>query len=162
MKKKQNRPKATKSAVELTNRGLYTSPTKRAQAVGLYLAGWTKSKIVRETGLHRTTVTRIVSQPEVQTLTFRERVMKIVPDAIAGLHVLVRELDRTAIIETLYGSKVFSKRRDVDVSRRQEERTYAYPKALFIAKYKRLPTKEELLAFDKTLPAEAIVKAPAE
>jgi hypothetical protein len=88
--------------------------------------------------------------------------MKIVPDAIAGLHVLVRELDRTATIETLYGSKVFSKRRDVDVSRRQEERTYAYPKALFIAKYKRLPTKEELLAFDKTLPAEAIVKAPAE
>jgi hypothetical protein len=141
----------------------YTSPTKRAQVVGLRLADKNQTEIAASTGLSRQTVSRILSQSEVETLleTYRTNVLQIVPDALLGLHVLVRELDRTAIIETLYGSKVFSDKKEIDISR-DEQRTYAFPKIAFFHKFGRWPTLEEAIEFDKTLDVEPLVKASAE
>jgi hypothetical protein len=140
-----------------------TGPGKRAEVVGLRLANWNKSKIAKHVGLNRQTVSRILSQSEVETVlkTYRANVMQMVPDALAGLHVLIRELDRQAIIETLYGSKVFGEKKEIDVSR-TEERTYSFPKVAFFGKFGRWPTLEEAIEFDKTLDVEPLTKERAD
>jgi hypothetical protein len=138
-------------------------PGKRAEVVGLRLANWNKSKIAKHVGLNRQTVSRILSQSEVETMleTYRANVLQMVPDALAGLHVLIRELDRQAIIETLYGSKVFSEKKEIDNSR-DEQRTYAFPKIAFFHKFGRWPTLEEAIEFDKTLDVEPLIKKSAD
>jgi hypothetical protein len=69
----------------------------------------------RELGLDRETVTRILSQQENQLLLqgYRQAVLRIVPDALVGLSHLVNQLDRTAIIEVLYGTRVLIDRHEV-------------------------------------------------
>jgi DNA invertase Pin-like site-specific DNA recombinase len=54
----------------------YTSPIKRAEVVGLHLAHKTRTEIATLTGLNRQTVSRILSQSEVETLYFPCRVQK--------------------------------------------------------------------------------------
>ena len=68
----------------------YTSPAKRAEVVGLHLADMTRTAIALHTGLSRQTVSRILSQSEVETLlqTYRSRVLGMVPDMLEGLHTL--------------------------------------------------------------------------
>jgi hypothetical protein len=124
----------------------YTSPIKRAEVVGLHLAHKTRTEIATLTGLNRQTVSRILSQSEVETLlqTYRSNVLQMVPDALAGLHVLIRELDRQAIIETLYGSKVFTEHKELEVAPKRE-RTYAFTKVAFFHKFGRMPTQEEAI-----------------
>jgi hypothetical protein len=141
----------------------YTSSIKRAEVVGLHLAHKTRTEIATLTGLNRQTVSRILSQSEVEALlqTYRSHVLQMIPDALAGLHVLIRELDRQAIIETLYGAKVFTERKELEVSH-PEERTYAFPKIAFFHKFGRWPTQKEAIAFDKTLDVEPLVKASEE
>jgi hypothetical protein len=141
----------------------YTSPIKRAEVVGLHLAHKTRTEIATLTGLNRQTVSRILSQSEVEALlqTYRSHVLQMIPDALDGLHVLIREMDRTAIIETLYGSKVFSEKKEVDVSR-TEERTYSFPQVAFFGKFGRWPSLEEAKKFDRTLKLEPLVKASEE
>lgn len=140
----------------------YTSPLKRAQVVGLRLADKNQTQIAASTGLSRQTVSRILSQSEVEALlnTYREQVLQMVPDALLGLHVLIKEFDRTAIIETLYGSKVFSEKKEFEIAR-TEERTYTFPQVAFFGKYGRWPNEKETLAFDKTLDIEPLTKASA-
>jgi hypothetical protein len=141
-----------------------TGPGKRAEVVGLRLANWNKSKIAKHVGLNRQTVSRILSQSEVETLmdTYRNQVLQIIPDALLGLHVLVHELDRTAIIETLYGARVFTDKKEIDVKRRPDERTYTFPMVAFFGKYNRWPSLEEAKKFEETLNIEPLVKESAQ
>jgi hypothetical protein len=141
----------------------YTSPIKRAEVVGLHLAHKTRTEIATLTGLNRQTVSRILSQSEVEALlqTYRSHVLQMIPDALDGLHVLIREIDRTAIIEALYGAKVFTERKELEGSR-PKERTYAFTKVAFFHKFGRMPTPAETIKFDKTLDVEPLVKASEE
>jgi hypothetical protein len=141
----------------------YTSPIKRAEVVGLHLAHKTRTEIATLTGLNRQTVSRILSQSEVEALlqTYRSHVLQMIPDALDGLHVLIREIDRTAIIETLYGARVFTEKKEIDVSR-TEERTYSFPQVAFFGKFGRWPSLEEAKKFDRTLKLEPLVKASEE
>lgn len=65
---------------------------------------------------NRETVTRNLSQQENQLLLqgYRQAILRIVPDTLVGLSYLVNQLDRTAIIETLYGAKVLMDRHEVE------------------------------------------------
>jgi hypothetical protein len=97
------------------------------QVMGLTLTGKGRREISRELGLDPETVTRIISQQENQILLqgYRQTVLRIVPDALVGLSHLVNQLDRTAIIETLYGAKVLIDRHEVDVAT-PEVQDYSY------------------------------------
>jgi hypothetical protein len=138
----------------------YTAIGKQMQVVGLTLTGKRRREIARELGLDRETVTRILSQEENQQLVqgYREAVLKIVPDALVQLSNLVDHGDRTAVIETLYGAKVLIDRHEVAPEPEEPVRTYDSTRVLFFGKYHRWPKDSELLAFDRTIPTEPLVK----
>jgi len=142
---------------------LNTPPSKQALVVGLSLTGKKRSAISRELGLDRETVTRILSQQENQLLLqgYRQAVLRIVPNALVGLSHLVNQLDRTAIIETLYGAKVLIDRHEVEAVE-EPRRTYASTRVIFFGKFGRWPRDDELEAFDKTIKRTPNVKGSLE
>jgi len=89
--------------------------------------------------------------------SYRDMILDLVPTAIKGLRKLIRKVDRQAIIETLYGTRVLIQRQEVE---KVEEpvRTYAYTRVEFYGKYGRWPLNSELEEFDKTLPVEPLTK----
>ena len=89
---------------------------------------------------------------------YRDMILDLVPAAIKGLRKLVRKVDRQAIIETLYGTRVLIQRQEIE---KVEEpvRTYDYTRAEFFVKHGRWPLEKELLEFDKTLEVEPLVKS---
>jgi len=93
--------------------------------------------------------------------SYRDMILDLVPSAIKGLRKLIRRVDRQAIIETLYGTRVLIQRQEVE---KVEEpvRTYAYTKAEFFCKYGRWPSLAEAIEFDKTLEVEPLVKGEEE
>jgi hypothetical protein len=88
-------------------------------------------------------------------------ILDLVPSAIKGLRKLIRRVDRQAIIETLYGSRVLTQHQEVE---KYEEpvRTYDYTRAEFFGKYGRLPLDSELEEFEKTLDIKPLVKGEEE
>ena len=86
---------------------------------------------------------------------------QVIPNVLKGLHALIRRHDRQAIIETLYDRKVFSERKEIDMSH-EEQRTYAIPKIAFFHKFGRWPTLKEAIEFDKTLDVEPLIKESEE
>ncbi len=153
------KPKRKREKWGTSKRPLNTPPSKQALVVGLSFIGKKRSAISRELGLDRETVTRILSQQENQLLVqgYRAAVLKIVPDALIGLSELVKRLDRQAIIETLYGSRVLVHRQEVEKAE-EPRRNYTYPKVEFFAKYGRWPLLEEAIEFEKTLEIEPLTK----
>jgi len=76
-----------------------------------------------------------------------------------GLAKLVKQRDRQAIIETLYGSRVLIQRQEVaEVEDDDEERDYSYPRVEFFGRYGRWPLDRELKQFEKTLDIKPLVK----
>ena len=132
---------------------------KVAEVVGLYMTSRiSRSQIARDLGLNRETVSRILSQEQNQLLIqkYRQTIIEgIVPNALIGLAKLVNKEDRQAIIETLYGSRILIQRSEVEQIK-APERTYAYPKIEFFAKYGRWPSLEEAKRFEKTLDVQPL------
>jgi transposase len=137
----------------------YTAKTKQARVLTRVVLGQSERQIAKEEGISRRTVYRIRSQSENAMLlqSFREMILDIVPDAIKGLAKLVKERDRQAIIETLKGSRVLIDRHEVAHVQPVEE-DYSYSRILFFGKYKRWPTDEEAIKFEKTIPVKPTVK----
>lgn len=142
---------------------LNTPPSKQALAFGLYLTGKKRSAISRELGLDRETVTRILSQQENQLLLqgYRQAVLRIVPRALIGASELVDRLDRQMITDVLRGSRVLVDRHEVE-NTPPPVQDYSYSRVLFFGKYKRWPTDEEAIKFDKTIPVKPTVKGSLE
>jgi hypothetical protein len=138
---------------------VYTAKSKQARVVGRSLLGQNVSEIASEEQISRGTVYRIRSQSENAMLlqSYRDMVLDLVPGALKGLGKLIRQVDRQAIIETLYGSRVLNQRQEVEAVR-EPKRTYAYPKVEFFAKYGRWPSLEEAMEFEKTLDIKPDVK----
>jgi hypothetical protein len=137
------------------------TPTTRDVIIGEFLSGASRRAIARRLGIDRETVTRTLSQEEVQLIVhaYREAVLKIVPDALVGAAALVHRGDRQTIIEVLYGAKVLMDRHEVEkVDTAPPERTYDATRILFYAKYKRWGTDEEVKKFDKTLTWPTLTK----
>jgi hypothetical protein len=159
MSAQRNTAKRKRAKWETSKKPPNTPPSKQALVVGLSLTGKKRSAISRELGLDRETVTRILSQQENQLLLqgYRQAVLRIVPNALIGLSHLVNQLDRTAIIETLYGAKVLIQRQEVEPVC-EPVRTYDSAKVEFFGKYGRWPSNEEAIAFDKTIVRKPTVK----
>jgi len=119
------------------------------------------SQIARDEGVSRGTVYRVRNTTEnaMMLQAFRDEVLDIVPSALKGLKRLVKDLDRQAIIETLYGARVLLQRYEVQKVEDEPQRTYDYTRAEFFGKYGRLPLNSELEEFEKTLNIEPITKA---
>jgi len=137
----------------------YTAKTKQARVLTRVVLGQSERQIAKEEGISRGTVYRIRSQSENAMLlqSFREMILDIVPDAIKGLAKLVKERDRQAIIETLKGSRVLIDRHEVEAIQPPVQ-DYSYSRIRFFGKYKRWPTDEEAIKFEKTLPVNPRVK----
>jgi transposase-like protein len=159
MRTQPNTAKRQRGKWGASKKPLNTPPSKRANVVGMYLSGAKIRAISRELGLDRETVTRILSQQENQLLLqgFRQAVLRIVPNALVGLSHLVNQLDRTAIIEVLYGARVLIDRHEV-ATVQEPERTYDSAKVAFYEKYGHWPTHEEAVKFDRTIVRKPTVK----
>jgi hypothetical protein len=142
-----------------SKKSLNTPPSKQALVVGLYLTGRKRSAISRELGLDRETVTRILSQEENQILLqgYRQALLRIVPRALIGASELVDRLDRQMITDVLRGARVFIDRHEVE-NIPPPVRDHSYPRILFFGKYKRWPTDEEAIKFEKTIVVKPTVK----
>ncbi len=91
--------------------------------------------------------------------SYRDRILDLVPSAIKGLAKLIKKTDRQAIIETLYGSRVFLRRQEIEKVEDEPQRTHDYTRAEFFGKYGRLPLNSELEEFAKTVDIQPITKA---
>jgi hypothetical protein len=144
----------------------YTPMAKQAAEMALGVAGESNVQIARKVGLNRETVTRILSQPECEALAgeYRSEILsRIVPLAIKSLEKLVRKADRVAVIQTLFGMKIFSQRHEMELNKGQlPERNYADAKIKFYYQSGRWPTLEEAKQFDKTIPVKLLLKGPLE
>ena len=160
MSAQQNTAKRKRAKWGASKKPLNTAPSKQALVVGMALTGKKRSEISRQLELDRETVTRILSQQENQLLVqcYREAVLKIVPAALVGLFELVKRLDRTAIIEVLYGTGVLIDRHGVARIQEEPKRTFASTRVLFFERYGRWPLDSELEAFERTIKRNAIVK----
>ena len=116
----------------------YTPKPKQSRVLARHAAGHSDRRIAREEGISRGTVYRIRSQSENAMLlqSFREMILDIVPNAIKGLAQLVKEQDRQAIIETLYGSRVLIHRQEVEQVQPPLQ-DHSYVKVEFYGKYHR-------------------------
>jgi hypothetical protein len=135
----------------------------QAQVLGLFLTNHKARQISRLIGIDRETVHRIISQQENQILLsgYRDAVMKIVPKALITAYALVEKGDRQMATDILYGTRVLVHRQETETVEPQRERTYAYPKAEFFAKYGRWPSLEEAKEFEKTLDIPLLIKKEA-
>jgi hypothetical protein len=93
---------------------------------------------------------------------YRQAVLRIVPDALVGLFHLVKQGDRTAIIEVLYGARVLMDRHEKATEPEEPIRTYDSTRVLFYGRFGRWPRDSELEAFEKTIPTEPLVKESAQ
>jgi len=141
----------------------YIPKPKQFRVLARHAAGHSDRRIAREEGISRGTVYRIRSQSENAMLlqSFREMILDIVPNAIKGLAKLVKERDRQAIIETLYGARVLIDRHEV-ATVQEPERTNDSAKVAFYEKYNHWPTLEEAKEFDKTIRRKPTVKGVLE
>jgi hypothetical protein len=117
-------------------------------------------QIAGQEKISKDTVMRILSQEETSLLVqgYRDTILQdYVPLAMNSLKRLLKGDDRQAMIETLYGARVFIQRQEVDPVR-EPVRTYACPKVEFFAKYGRWPSLEEAKEFEKTLDIQPLVK----
>lgn len=139
---------------------LRTRKTKQASVVGLYLSGVKQREIAKELELDRETVARILSQEETRLLvrSYRDAVLRIVPDALIGACELVRRLHPQTINNVLYGARVLIDRHEVEHVE-PPKRTYASAKMAFYGKYGRWPSQEEAEKFDKTIKRTPMMKA---
>src|SRR5690242_21761489 len=128
------------------------SPQKVARIKARRLAGQKLREIAEAEGSSTQTIHRIVTQDEHKMLTqsYRDIIAtEILPEAVKSLAKLIKEADRTAVIETLYGMKVFVQRNEIETVQ-APERDYADAKVEFYYKYGRWPTLEEAKKFDQT------------
>lgn len=135
------RPKGSKPPVTgqsreqyLSNptRGSYLSPTTIAEIVSLRKSGLSYRQIAERVNRNVDTIMRTLHLPEVEReldeaadqvlAAYRRRLLKIVPEAIAGLEELVQARDRTSIAKLLFGAQVFMPRSEqvMDVALKQD------------------------------------------
>jgi hypothetical protein len=114
-------------------------------------------------GIDRETVHRIISQEETQLLVqgYRSAVLKIVPEALITVYESVRRMDRQAAIDVLRGARVLLDRHEVEQIQPPVQ-DYSYSRIRFFGKYKRWPTDEEAIKFNKTLPVKPTIKGGLE
>lgn len=140
-----------------------TSAATQLKVAAMYLSGRKHREISRELGIDRETVTRILSQEEAQLLVqgYRSTVLKIVPEALITVYECVQRMDRQAAIEVLRGARVLVDRHEVEPMPPPVQ-DYSYSRIRFFGKYKRWPTDEEAIKFDKTIPVKPTVKGSLE
>src|SRR5437867_2972263 len=122
------------------------------------LAGQTTAALARAEGVHRDTVLRILTLPEI-----RERMefarLRIVNEAEPMTKRLVdiamgrKEGDWRALVETLKGVGVLTTRQEIEIGRRPEERFEgrSYHELMFFGMHLRWPEPDELEDFCEKL-----------
>jgi transposase-like protein len=141
----------------------YTPKPKQARIIARHLSGQSDREIARQEGVSRGTVYRVRAQSENLMLlqSYRDMILDLVPASIKGLGKLIRRVDRQAIIETLYGSRVLIHRQEVEQVQPPLQ-DHSYVKVEFYGKYHRWPTNEEMVEFEKTLPFTPLIKGELE
>lgn len=159
MRTQPNTAKRQRGKWGASKKPLNTPATKRANVVGLYLTGAKVRAISRALQIDRETVTRILSQEETRLLVqgYRDAILRIVPRALIGASELVDRLDRQMITDVLRGARVLIDRHEVEQIQPPVQ-DYSYSRIRFFGKYKRWPTDEEAIKFEKTLPVKPTVK----
>ena|SRR6266704_753395 len=141
-------------------RKLRTPPAKQARVTARRMHGQSIRQIAAQENISKDTVMRVLSQEETSLLVhgYRDTILQdYVPLAMTSLKRLLKGDDRQATIETLYGSKVFLQRQEVEKVQ-EHKRTYAYPKVEFFAKHGRWPSEKEAIEFEKTLDVRLLTK----
>jgi len=131
------------------------------------LAGQTTVALARAEGVHRDTVLRILTLPEVRErmecarqriVSETEPMTKRLVDIAMGR----KKGDWRALVETLKGVGVLTSKQEIQDSSIPQQRTYDYPRVAFFHKFGRWPTLEEAKEFDKTLDVEPLIKKSAQ
>jgi hypothetical protein len=140
-----------------------TSAATQLKVAAMYLSGAKQRKISRELGIDRETVARVLSQSEAELLVqgYRDALLKIVPNALIGASELVKRLNPKVITDVLRGARVMVDRHEPEQIR-QPVQDYSYSRIRFFGKYKRWPTDEEAIEFNKTLPVKPTIKGGLE
>ena len=89
---------------------------------------------------------------------YRDVVLKIAPDALVAASELVNRLNPKVVTDVLKGCRVLIERHEIEHVQRAPVQDYSYSRVLFFGKYKRWPTDEEAIKFDKTIPVKPTVK----
>jgi len=137
---------------------------QKASVIGRRLNGATIREIAQAEGMDKNTVVRILSLPEVQMAVsrMRSRLMQkgdeITEKLIAICLGKTDKGDGRRCVEVLRGIGVLTPAEKLEIASSAGERTYAYTRFVFISRFGREPSQEELLEFDKTLPRRPIVK----
>jgi hypothetical protein len=101
------------------SRRLYTPAATQAQVLAGTLAGKSKSKLHRETGLGRGTIRRILSQSEAQALmaSYRDQTLELVPRALESINRRFdhRKATEWLAVQILKGLQVFMGKSKTDV-----------------------------------------------
>lgn len=123
------------------------------------MAGETYDAISKKLELDPETVVRILSQEENELLlqSYRQSLTKIVPNALIQAYDLVDHGDRQMVTDVLRGARVMVNRHEVATAPPPVQ-DYSYSRVLFFGKYKRWPTDEEAVKFQKTITIKPTVK----
>jgi len=141
-------------------RGFYTPKGKIARVRVRRIVGQTFRQIAEAENLSKNTVARILCQDETNEYiqAYQSAILtELVPLAVKGLKELLKKADRQAVIETLYGTKVFSQKHQVE-GVTSHERDYSDAKIEFYYKFGRWPTLAEAKEYDKTIPVKPLLK----
>jgi len=141
-------------------RKLRTPLAKQARVTARRMHGQSIREIAAQESISKDTVMRILSNEEASLLIrgYRDTILQeYVPLAMNSLKKLLKQEDRQATIETLYGAKVLIDRHEVE-NIPPPVRDHSYPRVLFFGKYKRWPTDEEAVKFEKTIVVKPTVK----
>ncbi len=123
------------------------------------LAGQTTAALARAEGIHRDTVLRILTLPEVRERMERAR-QYVVSEAEPMTRRLVdiamghKEGDWRALVETLKGVGVLTTRQEIEIGRRPEElfEGRSYHELMFFGMHLRWPEPDELEDFCDRFP----------
>jgi transposase-like protein len=162
----KNQPKSAKPKHKwgsAAKKRMNTSAATQFNVAAMYLSGAKQRKISRELGIDRETVSRILGQEEAELLVhgYREALLKIVPNALIAASELVQRLNPKIVTDVLRGARVMVDRHEV-ANIPPPVQDYSYSRILFFGKYKRWPTDEEAIKFDKTIPVKPTVKGSLE
>lgn len=138
-------------AIKGSSRKTVKSPEVVRRIIRGKLAGQTTAAVARAEGVHRDTVLRILTLPEVRERMERAR-QRVVSEAEPMTKRLVdiamgrKKGDWRALVETLKGVGVFTAKQEVEIGRRPEElfEGRSYHELMFFGMDLRWPEPEEL------------------
>ena len=128
--------------------------------MGRRIAGQTIREIARAENLSKNTVSRILSQDEVDILiqTYRSIILEeVLPLALESLKYNLKKNHPMVTMQTLFGTKVLSQHHELEM-KEPSKRDYSSAMVRYYYEFGKWPTKEEAKEFDKTIPVEPLIK----